>query len=176
MAPLEVDVDVGVGSSSSSDGLKVAGKNHASNADPDDDTGSEMIVPSEAGGMAMSSVEVSMSGFVNYVRTETDAAPESDQKVPVDYGDQGKRKVAKEVALPLNLPRVARKQAGRCHLGLFRRRDKVEEVVKPRAVTMLPPNSYGGNETSAMSTWGLWLTTRVMQKALVMTSRRMRMT
>ena len=95
MAPLEVDVDVGVGSSSSSDGLKVAGKNHASNADPDDDTGSEMIVPSEAGGMAMSSVEVSMSGFVNYVRTETDAAPESDQKVPVDDGDQGKRKSSK---------------------------------------------------------------------------------
>ena len=96
MAPLTVDVDVGIGSSSSSDGLKVAGKRHAGNVDPDDDTASEMIVPSEAGGMAMSSVEVSMGGLVNYVRTETmDAAPESDQKIPADDvapADQGKRK------------------------------------------------------------------------------------
>ena len=94
MAPLtvDVDVDVGVGSSSSSDGLKVAGKNHASNLDPDDDTGSEMIVPSEAGGMAMSSVEVSMTGLVNYVRTENqDEIPADD----VASTDQGKRKNTK---------------------------------------------------------------------------------
>ena len=96
MAPLEVDVDVGIGSSSSS----VARKNHAGDLEPDDDTGSEMIVPSEAGGMAMSSVEVSMSGLVNYVRTENkdDAAPEGDQKIPADdtmSTDQGKRKSGK---------------------------------------------------------------------------------
>lgn len=101
MAPIDVDVDVdvGIGSSSSSDGLKVAGKGHTNNVDPGDDTGSEMIVPSEAGGMAMSSVEVSMSGLVNYVRTETnDMTPESDQKIPADDVvpiNEGKRRSSK---------------------------------------------------------------------------------
>mmetsp|Transcript_30293 Transcript_30293/g.88593 ORF Transcript_30293/g.88593 Transcript_30293/m.88593 type:complete len:610 (+) Transcript_30293:107-1936(+) len=80
MAPVNVDVGVGIGFDA--DDMKV--KIPASDLDQDD-AESEMIVPSEAGGMAMSSVEVSMSGLVNYVRTENeDMDPKDEQKLCAD--------------------------------------------------------------------------------------------
>ena len=80
MAP--VDVDIG-GADFVSDDMKP--KLRASDLDQDD-AGSEMIVPSEAGGTPRSSVEVSMDGLVNYMRTEDKAMnPKDKQKSSVAF-------------------------------------------------------------------------------------------
>jgi hypothetical protein len=85
MAP--VDVDVG-GSDFVSD---MKPKLRASDLDQDD-AESEMIVPSEAGGTPRSSVEVSMDGLVNYMRTEDKAmSPKDKQKSSVAFSSDSKK-------------------------------------------------------------------------------------
>jgi len=57
-----------------------------------DDAGSEMIVPSEAGGTPRSSVQVSMDGLVNYMRTEDKAMnPKDKQKSSVAFSSDSKK-------------------------------------------------------------------------------------
>ncbi len=86
MAP--VDVDIG-GADFVSDDMKP--KLRASDLDQDD-AESEMIVPSEAGGTPRSSVEVSMDGLVNYMRTEDKAMnPKDKQKSSVAFSSDSKK-------------------------------------------------------------------------------------
>ena len=86
MAP--VDVDVG-GSDFVSNDMKP--KLRVGDLDQDD-AESEMIVPSEAGGTPRSSVEVSMDGLVNYMRTEDKATnPKDKKKSSVAFSSDSKK-------------------------------------------------------------------------------------
>ena len=86
MAP--VDIDVG-GSDFVSNDMKP--KLRVGDLDQDD-AESEMIVPSEAGGTPRSSVEVSMDGLVNYMRTEDKATnPKDKKKSSVAFSSDSKK-------------------------------------------------------------------------------------
>ena len=86
MAPVDVD---GGGSDFVSNVMKP--KLRVGDLDQDD-AESEMIVPSEAGGTPRSSVEVSMDGLVNYMRTEDKATnPKDKKKSSVAFSSESKK-------------------------------------------------------------------------------------